>query len=153
MNASRSQRDNSANEAARQSNRLAQADRDLNRAANEKSAAASALAEKMGVRNDLLVDLGKLQSRNDALRLQQQTLARDLATVDAELQVLAQTLVTYQQNKWVNNLGLEKLDENVLSPARNRVPRLGVEITSQSDRITRIAGKITDTSNRLSSLR
>ena len=152
MDASRHLRDNSASEATRQSNRLAQVDRELKLAINEKSASETALNEKLRFRDVLLSDLGKLQTRNHAMRTHHESLRNDLTAVTTKLQVLTQTLVSYKQNKWVDNLGLDKIEEGQLSPANNRIPRLGTGLSEVSDRINRIEGKIVDSSNRLSSL-
>lgn len=152
MDASRRLRDNSASEAARQSTRLVQVDGELKRAISEKSAAETALNEKLRFRDVLLSDLGKLQTRNHAMRTHHESLRNDLSAVTTKLQVLTQTLVSFQQNKWVDNLGLEKIEEGQLSPASNRIPRLGTGLSEVSDRINRIEGKILDSSNRLSSL-
>jgi len=152
VDANRKQRDNFASDVNRNSNLLSNAESDLSRAMKDHADANSRLTSKLSERNGLLPELGGLQSRIDGLNRDWTKLNHDRESFDAMLQDLRQQLVSAQQNKWVDRLGLEKIDEQILSPAQRLAKKLNSGLTDEITRINRVKEKISGSVSQLNGL-
>jgi len=138
----RRQRNNLAAELTRQNRLLAETDADLNRARKDLTDSSARLNSRLGDRNELLSQLSSINKRLDELRTQLQTQRGERNALGEQLKTLRERLVYFKQTKWVNHIGLDKIDNDVLDPADAQSRRMNSRIEDLLSRISRVREKI-----------